>query len=30
MMGARMLKLIRDFRADAWGLPDQPDDWRPS
>jgi hypothetical protein len=28
MMGARMLQLIRDHRADAWGLPDQPDDWR--
>lgn len=27
-MGWRMLKLIRDYRADAWGLPDQPDDWR--
>jgi hypothetical protein len=27
-MGARMLALIRDYRADAWGLPDQPDDWR--
>jgi hypothetical protein len=28
MMGARMLALIRDYRADAWGLPDQPEDWR--
>ena len=27
-MGARMLMLIRDYRADAWGLPDQPKDWR--
>lgn len=27
-MGARMLQLIRDHRADAWGLPDQPEDWR--
>jgi hypothetical protein len=27
-MGARMLTLIRDHRADAWGLPDQPEDWR--
>jgi hypothetical protein len=26
-MGGRMLMLIRDYRADAWGLPDQPDDW---
>jgi hypothetical protein len=28
LMGARMLQLIRDYRADAWGLPDQPEDWR--
>ena len=28
MMGARMLMLIRDYRADSWGLPDQPKDWR--
>lgn len=28
LMGARMLALIRQFRADAWGLPDQPEDWR--
>jgi hypothetical protein len=28
MMGARMLTLIRDYRADTWGLPDQPKDWR--
>ena len=27
MMGARMLMLIRDYRADSWGLPDQPKDW---
>ena len=27
-MGARMLMLIRDYRADVWGLPDQPEDWR--
>jgi hypothetical protein len=27
-MGAKMLMLIRDYRADAWGLPDQPKDWR--
>ena len=27
-MGWRMLQLIRDFRADAWGLPDSPEDWR--
>lgn len=28
MMGARMLVLIREYRADHWGLPDQPKDWR--
>ena len=28
MMGARLLALVRDHRADHWGLPDQPDDWR--
>jgi uncharacterized protein YodC (DUF2158 family) len=28
LMGARMLQLIRDYRADHWGLPDQPQDWR--
>ncbi len=27
-MGARLLSLVRDYRADAWGLPDNPDDWR--
>ena len=27
-MGARMLMLIREFRADKWGLPDNPEDWR--
>jgi hypothetical protein len=27
-MGARMLTLIRDYRADHWGLPDRPEDWR--
>lgn len=27
VMGARMLQMIRTHRADAWGLPDQPDDW---
>jgi hypothetical protein len=29
-LGARMLALIRRYRADIWGLPDQPDDWRTS
>jgi hypothetical protein len=28
MMGPRMLALVRDHRADHWGLPDTPDDWR--
>jgi hypothetical protein len=28
LMGGRMLMLIRDYRADHWGLPDQPKDWR--
>jgi hypothetical protein len=28
LMGSRMLQLIRDYRADTWGLPDQPEDWR--
>lgn len=27
LMGARMVALIRDHRADHWGLPDQPKDW---
>jgi hypothetical protein len=27
-MGAKLLQLIRDYRADAWGLPDLPEDWR--
>jgi hypothetical protein len=27
-MAARMLLLIRDFRADTWGLPEPPKDWR--
>lgn len=26
-LGAYMVSLIRDFRADKWGLPDQPKDW---
>lgn len=28
-MGPRMVMLIRQFRSDKWGLPDQPEDWRP-
>ena len=27
-MSAQMLVLIRQHRADIWGLPDQPSDWR--
>jgi hypothetical protein len=27
-MGPRMVMIIREFRADKWGLPDQPEDWR--
>ena len=27
-MGSQMLVLIRKHRADHWGLPDQPKDWR--
>lgn len=28
IMGAAMVDLIRRYRADHWGLPDQPEDWR--
>ncbi len=28
-MGPRIVTLIRKYRADIWGLPDQPSDWRP-
>jgi hypothetical protein len=27
-MGWQLLDLIRRYRADTWGLPDQPKDWR--
>lgn len=27
-VSAKMLTLIRQHRADIWGLPDQPEDWR--
>lgn len=27
-MGWRMLQMVREHRADKWGLPDQPKDWR--
>jgi hypothetical protein len=29
MMAMQMVDLIRRYRADKWGLPDRPDDWRP-
>jgi hypothetical protein len=28
-MGVQLVDLIRRFRADTWGLPDRPEDWRP-
>ena len=28
-MGPELLVMIRKYRADHWGLPDQPEDWRP-
>jgi len=27
-ISAKMLTMMRRYRADAWGLPDQPEDWR--
>jgi hypothetical protein len=27
-MAAAMLDVIRRYRADTWGMPDRPDDWR--
>lgn len=27
--GWRLIDMIRRFRADSWGLPDRPEDWRP-
>lgn len=27
-VAAGILPIIRKYRADAWGLPDQPEDWR--
>jgi hypothetical protein len=27
-MAGGLLTMVRRFRADTWGLPDQPDDWR--
>lgn len=29
-MGVMLVDNVRRFRADHWGLPDQPEDWRPS
>jgi hypothetical protein len=28
-MGIMLVDLVRRFRADRWGLPDRPEDWRP-
>jgi hypothetical protein len=30
LMGPRMVALVREHRADHWGLPDTPSDWRKS
>lgn len=27
-MGPKLLNVIREYRADIWGLPDRPEDWR--
>lgn len=27
-MGINLIDIIRKFRADHWGLPDKPEDWR--
>jgi hypothetical protein len=27
-IASKLLPVIRKYRADAWGLPDQPEDWR--
>jgi hypothetical protein len=29
-IGVHLISMIRRFRADKWGLPDTPDDWRPN
>lgn len=29
-MAAILLTAVRTHRADTWGLPDKPDDWRPT
>lgn len=28
VMGMALIDLIRKYRADIWGLPDRPEDWR--
>lgn len=28
VMGMALIDLIRKYRADKWGLPDRPEDWR--
>jgi hypothetical protein len=28
MIGVTLVASVRKFRADRWGLPDQPEDWR--
>jgi hypothetical protein len=28
-MGVMLVDNVRRFRADKWGLPDRPEDWRP-
>jgi hypothetical protein len=28
-MGVMLVDNVRRYRSDAWGLPDQPEDWRP-
>jgi hypothetical protein len=27
--GWKLIDMVRRFRADKWGLPDRPEDWRP-
>jgi hypothetical protein len=28
-MGVMLVDIVRRYRADRWGLPDRPEDWRP-
>jgi hypothetical protein len=30
LMGIHLVDSVRRFRADRWGLPDKPEDWRPN